>query len=90
VARSALEILVSAVILLPAGVLAIYFFGVYATRVGRRTESPTLPGGMRSIRMVPTLPAFLSPNVAKAFEEKFNIKPIESVAEDIAAMMAGQ
>jgi cation diffusion facilitator family transporter len=41
-ARSAPEISVSIVILLSAGVLAIYLFGVYANRVGRRTESPTL------------------------------------------------
>jgi Co/Zn/Cd efflux system component len=43
-AKSAPKISVSVVILLSAGGLAIYFFGVYATRVGRRTESPTLPG----------------------------------------------
>jgi cation diffusion facilitator family transporter len=41
-AKSAPKISVSVVILLSAGVLAIYFFGVYATRVGRRTQSPTL------------------------------------------------
>jgi cation diffusion facilitator family transporter len=41
-AGSAPEISVTVVILLSAGVLAIYFFGVYASRVGRRTESPTL------------------------------------------------
>jgi cation diffusion facilitator family transporter len=41
-ARSAPMISVSVVILLSAGVLAIYSFGAYANRVGRRTESPTL------------------------------------------------
>jgi cation diffusion facilitator family transporter len=40
--KSPPEISVSVVILLSAGVLAIYFFGAYANRVGRRTESPTL------------------------------------------------
>ncbi len=30
------------------------------------------------------------PNVAKMLVEKFNIKPIGSVAEDIATMMAGK
>jgi hypothetical protein len=37
----------------------------------------------------PTLPGFLSPNVAKILVEKFNIKPIGTVEENIAAMMAG-
>ena len=32
---------------------------------------------------------FLSPNVANVLVEKFNIKPIGTVEEDIAAMMAG-
>jgi cation diffusion facilitator family transporter len=41
-AKSAPQISFSVVILLSAGVLAIYFFGVYASRVGQRTESPTL------------------------------------------------
>jgi hydroxylamine reductase len=45
--------------------------------------------GVKGIRLGPTLPAFLSPNVAKVLVEKFDIKPIGSVEEDIAAMMAG-
>jgi hydroxylamine reductase (hybrid-cluster protein) len=36
------------------------------------------------------LPGFLSPNVAKVLVEKFDIKPIGTVKEDIAAMMAGK
>jgi hydroxylamine reductase len=36
------------------------------------------------------LPAFLSPNVAKVLVEKFDIKPIGTVQDDIAAMMAGK
>ncbi len=46
--------------------------------------------GVKGIRLGPTLPAFLSPNVAAVLVEKFNIKPIGSVEEDIAAMMVGE
>jgi hydroxylamine reductase len=46
--------------------------------------------GVKGIRLGPTLPAFLSPNVAKVLVEKFAIKPIGSVEEDIAAMMDGR
>jgi len=46
--------------------------------------------GVKGIRLGPTLPAFLSPNIAKVLVEKFNIKPIGSVQEDIAAMMKGE
>lgn len=45
--------------------------------------------GVRGIRLGPTLPAFLSPAVAKVLIENFDIKPIGSVEADIAAMMAG-
>ncbi|MDO5297437.1 MAG: hydroxylamine reductase [bacterium] len=45
--------------------------------------------GVKGIRLGPTLPAFLSPNVAKVLVEKFSIKPIASAEEDIAAMLAG-
>ena len=45
--------------------------------------------GVKGIRLGPTLPAFLSPNVAKVLVDKFDIKPIGTVQEDIAAMMAG-
>jgi len=46
--------------------------------------------GVKGIRLGPTLPAFLSPNVAKVLVEKFDIKPIDGVEGDIAAMMAGK
>lgn len=45
---------------------------------------------VKGIRLGPTLPAFLSPAVAKVLVEKFDIKPIGSVSEDVAAMMAGK
>ncbi|HOE16804.1 MAG TPA: hydroxylamine reductase [Syntrophorhabdaceae bacterium] len=46
--------------------------------------------GVKGIRLGPTLPAFLSPNVAKVLVDKFNIKPIGTVQEDIKAMMGGK
>lgn len=46
--------------------------------------------GVKGIRLGPTLPGFLSPNVAKVLVEKFDLKPVGAVAEDIAAMMAGR
>lgn len=46
--------------------------------------------GVKGIRLGPTLPAFLSPNVVKVLVDKFDIKPIGTVEDDIAAMMAGK
>lgn len=46
--------------------------------------------GVKGIRLGPTLPAFVSPNVAKVLVENFDIKPIGDVQEDIQAMMAGK
>ena len=46
--------------------------------------------GVKGIRLGPTLPGFLSPNVANVLVEKFDIKPIGTVEEDIAAMMASR
>jgi hydroxylamine reductase len=43
--------------------------------------------GIKGIRLGPTLPAFLSPNVVKVLVEKFDIKPTGDVKEDVAAMM---
>ncbi|MCB2216258.1 hydroxylamine reductase [Desulfofustis glycolicus] len=45
--------------------------------------------GVKGLRLGPTLPGFLSPAVAKVLVEKFDIKPIGTVQDDIAAMMAG-
>ncbi len=45
--------------------------------------------GVKGIRLGPTLPGFLSPNVAKVLVENFDLKPIGEVEGDIAAMMAG-
>jgi hydroxylamine reductase len=46
--------------------------------------------GFKKIRLGPTLPAFLSPNVAKVLVDNFDIKPITSADEDIKAILAGQ
>lgn len=46
--------------------------------------------GVKGIRLGPTLPAFLSPNVAKVLAEKFDIKPIGAVKDDVEAILAGR
>ncbi len=43
--------------------------------------------GVKNIHLGPTLPAFLSPNVAKVLVEKFGIGGIGSVEDDIKAMI---
>ncbi len=45
--------------------------------------------GVKGIRLGPTLPEFLTPNVAAVLVEKFGIKAIDSVDADVEAMMAG-
>ncbi|HDZ24597.1 MAG TPA: hydroxylamine reductase [Desulfobacteraceae bacterium] len=45
--------------------------------------------GVKGIRLGPTLPAFVSANVLNVLVDKFDIKPIGSVEEDVQAMMAG-
>ncbi|NTV02182.1 MAG: hydroxylamine reductase [Chlorobiaceae bacterium] len=45
--------------------------------------------GVKGIRLGPTLPEFLTPNVAGAIVGKFGLKPIGTVEADIEAMMAG-
>ena len=45
--------------------------------------------GVKGIRLGPTLPAFLSPGVAKVLVEKFAIRPIGEPEADVAAMLAG-
>lgn len=45
--------------------------------------------GVKGIRLGPTLPAFLSPNVVKVLVENFDIKPTGDVQEDIQAIMQG-
>jgi hydroxylamine reductase len=45
--------------------------------------------GVKHIRLGPTLPAFVSPNVLKVLVDKFDLKPITNVQEDVAAIVAG-
>lgn len=45
--------------------------------------------GVKGIRLGPTLPAFLSPNVVKVLVENFDIKPVGTVEQDIKSMMQG-
>lgn len=46
--------------------------------------------GVKGIRLGPTLPDFLTPAVQSVLVEKFDIKPIGTVEEDVSAMMAGK
>ena len=43
--------------------------------------------GIRDIRLGPTLPAFISPNILKVLVEKFNIMPISTPDEDLKAIL---
>ena len=43
--------------------------------------------GIKNIRLGPTLPAFVSPNVLNVLVEKYNIMPIGKVDEDLAEML---
>ena len=45
--------------------------------------------GIKGIRLGPTLPEFLTPNVAAVLVEKFGIMPIGTFEADIEAMMIG-
>ncbi|RXK87603.1 hydroxylamine reductase [Chlorobaculum sp. 24CR] len=45
--------------------------------------------GVKGIRLGPTLPEFLTPNIAAAIIEKFDLKGIGTVAADVEAMMLG-
>jgi hydroxylamine reductase len=45
--------------------------------------------GVKGMRLGPTLPAFFSPGVAKVLVDRFDIKPIGTVEDDIAAIMQG-
>jgi len=45
--------------------------------------------GIKNIRLGPSLPAFVSPNVLKILVGKYDIKPIGNVDEDLAEMLKG-
>jgi hydroxylamine reductase len=44
--------------------------------------------GIKNVRLGPTLPAFVSPNVLDVLVKNFDIKPISTVEEDLAACLA--
>jgi hydroxylamine reductase len=46
--------------------------------------------GFTNLRLGPTLPAFLSPNVAALLVEKFKLKKTSTAGEDVASMMKGE
>ena len=43
--------------------------------------------GVKNIKLGPSLPAFISPNVLNILVEKFNISSIGNVDEDLAMML---
>lgn len=43
--------------------------------------------GIKDMRLGPTLPAFVGPNVLNVLVEKFNLTPIKTPEEDLAAML---
>ncbi len=43
--------------------------------------------GVKDIRLGPKLPAFITPNVLQVLVEKFDIKPIQGVRQDLDAML---
>ena len=45
--------------------------------------------GVKNVRLGPSLPAFISPNVLNVLVENYGIKPIGDVEEDLAAMLEG-
>ena len=43
--------------------------------------------GIKNIRLGPSLPAFITPNVLNVLVEKFNIMPISTPDEDLKAIL---
>ncbi len=43
--------------------------------------------GIQDIRIGPSLPAFVGPNALKVLVDKFNLTPIKTPEEDLAAML---
>jgi len=46
--------------------------------------------GIKNIRLGPTLPAFVTPNVLKVLIEKFNIMPVTTAEEDLEAILGAK
>ncbi|OHB56020.1 MAG: hydroxylamine reductase [Planctomycetes bacterium RBG_13_44_8b] len=45
--------------------------------------------GIKNIRIGPSLPAFVTPNALKILVDKFNVKPIGNVDDDLAEILIG-
>jgi hydroxylamine reductase len=43
--------------------------------------------GMKDIRLGPSLPAFITPNILKVLVEKFNVMPITTPEQDLKAIL---
>jgi hydroxylamine reductase len=43
--------------------------------------------GIKNIRLGPSLPAFITPNVLKVLQENYNLQPITTPAEDLKAIL---
>ncbi|MCL5961740.1 MAG: hydroxylamine reductase, partial [Chloroflexi bacterium] len=43
--------------------------------------------GMKNIRLGPSLPAFITPNVLKVLAENYNVMPISKPDEDLKAIL---
>jgi len=48
---------------------------------------PCFTWGVKNIRLGPTLPSFLTPEVVGILSDKFNIMPISTVNEDLEAIL---
>lgn len=46
-----------------------------------------LSPGIKGMRLGPTLPAFLTPNVVKVLVDTFDLKPITTPSQDLAAIL---
>jgi hydroxylamine reductase len=44
--------------------------------------------GVKNIRLGPSLPAFVTPNVLKVLVDNFNIQPISTADQDLQAILA--
>jgi len=44
--------------------------------------------GIHNIQLGPSLPAFVTPNVLKVLNEKFNLMPITTVEQDLQTVLA--
>ena len=46
--------------------------------------------GIKNIRLGPSLPAYVSPNIMNVLSQHYNLMPTGDVSEDIKAMMEGK